>query len=140
MCLAAIWKCLRGVARLGQKQTYVRVGASAFNSSTYNSSISLQEVHDRDVKTLMSQVNVSRRMSRVSSERSSLDSKLNKKVSLPADPAHYRVLMERHQAFDSADLTVQEYQDVGGVLILNVPLRSEEKEQEVARQQRRHSV
>ena len=76
---------------------------------------------------------MSRRVSRMSSEKSSIEANLLQKMSLPADPAHYRSLMERHNGFEGGDLTVKEYQDVGGVLILDVPLRPSEIEEKGTR-------
>lgn len=58
---------------------------------------------------------------------------------MPADPKFYRSMMSRHSSVNSANLSVDEYKDVGGVLILDLQLRNEEKSLPVQRLDRRRS-
>ncbi len=44
---------------------------------------------------------------------------------MPADPKFYQSMMSRHSSVNSGTLSVDEYKDVGGVLVLDLKLRED---------------
>ena len=100
----------------------VRPTTNAFLGSTFNSSLSLKEGRFQEVHTLMNQLAISQRNSR-GSEPSSGEIRYMRRRSLPADPRFYKSMMSRHSSANSCNLSVDEYKDVGGVLILDLQLR-----------------
>ena len=93
--------------------------------STFNSSVSVKEHRFLEVQTLMNQLAASQRNSR-GSEPSSAEKRYLRRNSMPADPKFYRSMMSRHSSVNSGNLSVEEYKDVGGVLILDLQLREGE--------------
>lgn len=103
-----------------QRKTVVRPTNAL--GSTFNSSVSMKEHPFLEVQTLMNQLAASQRNSRVS-EPSSTGKRYLRRNSMPADPKFYRSMMSRHSSVNSGNLSVDEYKDVGGVLILDLQLR-----------------
>lgn len=62
---------------------------------------------------------------------------LSKGRTLPADSAHCKSLLSRHDDLDCDSAKAQEYDDVGGVLILRTRLRITEEAQETDEPRRR---
>lgn len=104
----------------GKRKSPVRP-ANALGS-TFNSSVSIKENRFLEVQTLMNQLAASQRNSRVS-EPSSCEKRYLRRNSMPADPKFYHSMMSRHSSVNSGNLSVDEYKDVGGVLILDLQLR-----------------
>lgn len=104
------------------RKTGVRPTTNAFLGSTFNSSLSLKEGRFQEVHTLMNQLAISQRASRVS-EPSSSGKRYLRRNSMPADPKFYHSMMSRHSSVNSCNLSVDEYKDVDGVLILDLQLR-----------------
>ena len=106
--------------------------------STFNSSASVKGNHFLEVQTLMNQLAASQRNSRVSEPASSQKLYLRRN-SMPADPKFYRSMMSRHSSVNSANLSAEEYKDVGGVLILDLQLRGHEEPAVAQRNAKRRS-
>ena len=87
---------------------------------------------------MMNQVAVSHRNSR-GTEPNSHEKHYSRRHSMPADPKFYQSMMSRHSSVNSGNLTVDEYKDVGGVLVLDLQLR-EGADAQPRRAQRRGSL
>jgi hypothetical protein len=106
--------------------------------STFNSSASVPDAHVREVHTLMNQLAVSHRNSR-GTEPNSSEKRYSRRNSMPADPKFYQSMMSRHSSVNSGTLSVDEYKDVGGVLMLDLKLREDAGEHPQLRQAMRRS-
>lgn len=98
-------------------------------SSTFNSSKSA-EVQNKEQSTFMNQVHISQQNSLPANA-------LYKRKTMPADSAHFKSLLSRHDDLDCESEKAREYDDVGGVLILRTRLRITEEAQEIDEPRRR---
>lgn len=123
MCILTLKLLFRCCFRRPQPKATIRPTAKLL-ASTFNSSASVKDNRFQEVQTLMNQLAASHRNSR-GSEPNSHEKRYSRRHSMPADPKFYQSMMSRHSSVNSANLTVDEYKDVGGVLVLDLKLREE---------------